>query len=346
MKLTNTTLPPNAKTQVTFVEDPEDPDFCPVRATREFRDKCHPHAKKFYGSIASEAQREAYMKEFGKEIWFNPSDPDTKNKGLNLGHNMVAKHLKDLAKLCGLEGWRKCTGHALRALMITVALNNNLSAATIAGGARHTSLNAQTHYQEKEGPQETNRQLAINLNGKKRVQPKKKSKKTAPVEVKPKLEDIKPVASLPPLTSASLPVVSGQVVDLSVGSPATMAAINRLEARKRKLQLEQEVARLEGARTPFPPPPYQAQMPFTRAPEQYSHRYPHHHMGHQQHHRGGITPPYYPMYSPHHPMPPHHQQQMPGYQGHYDNRRPPTPQYPPPGPYHQPYHGHGNNHQF
>ena len=253
--IAKTSRPASDKTKVTFCEDPQDPDFCPVQTTWSYINKCHPHAKKFYASIATATQRELYLKQFGKEIWFNPSGTGTDladgtfkaNTTFNLGHNMVSKNLKKLAELIGCEDFHKASGHAFRALMITVALNNNLSAHTIASGARHSSLNSQKNYAVKEGPQEASRQFALDLDGKVKKRSKKSKKETVPKtkqETAPANDRILPaVSGVPP---ARFPDYSKAPPSSDLGvptgppgaSPGTAAEILKLEARKKSLSFK------------------------------------------------------------------------------------------------------------
>ena len=361
LKLTSTSLPPNTKTDITYCENPFG-IFCPVKFTRFFLSKCHPEAKKFYGAIATPNQREAYKKKYGRDIWFCPSDPDGKNRSFNLGHNMIQKHCQNLAKKCGLEGWEKCTGHALRALMITTTVSKNLSAAVVAKGARHKSINSQLTYNENNGQQESNRQTALNL-GDTKQPPKKKLKKSTKKEIAESIQPASPPID-PTVTMPSLPVLSrealgravlpvscdapGGAVQVSYGSPGGAVPpspltleIQRLERKKKVLELQQQVAALENNNQHLMPPPS------PRFPGYDNHHYgrtpPYHHHGRFHHHGGEYQPHHQPYQQDYRrrslPLPPPPQQQ--GHYDHYNNRRhsAPAPQQPPRG-YSPHYHGH------
>ena len=358
LKLTSTSLPPQTKTDITYCENPFGV-YCPVKFTRHFLSKCHPDAKKFYGAIATPNQREEYKKKFGRDIWFCPSDPDGKNRSFNLGHNMIQKHCMNLAKKCGLEGWEKCTGHALRALMITHTVSKNLSAAVVAKGARHKSLNSQLPYNVNNGQQESNRQTALNLGigGNSKQPPKKKAKKLTKKE---SVESIQPsppnnptvnMPSLPELSCealgrAALPVSCDAPGGAVPPSPLTLE-IQRLERKKKILELKQQVAALEGNNTHYMPPPPSPHYPHSIGNQQYhqsgglGRTPPYQHGGY--HHRGGdYQPTPYQHDFRRRSLPPPPPPPPPGHYDHYNNRRhsAPAPQQPPRG--YSPHYHHGH----
>ena len=367
LKISKTSRPVSDRTQITFCEDPEDPDFCPVKCTRAYIDKCHPLAKKFYASIATPSQRETYRKQYNRDIWFNPSGAGTSfadgtfkaNTTFNLGHNMVSKNLKRLAQLIGCEDFHKASGHAFRALMITVSLNNNLSAMTIAGGARHASVNSQKSYATKAGQQEANRQFALNLDGKVKTRTNKKTTK-APKQKATPANDRKPSALscvAPPRVSdyreapansvdgSSLSSPGHAVKESTIGaSPRTAAEILKLEARKKKLELLRQVQELEAVTTTQAPETttrYSPPTPFYPPPRAY-YPPPVHSHGPPNgfHHRGPLprsnelTPPHtaYPGF----PTPPNSHRSAP-YPYHPAS-------YPPRAPSYRDYHHGGGSH--
>ena len=67
-----------------IAENPYDV-ICPVKVLRFYKDRCHPHAVRFFGKVASDKDKKDYKLQFPlKDIWYRPvSHGSTQN---NLGH--------------------------------------------------------------------------------------------------------------------------------------------------------------------------------------------------------------------------------------------------------------------
>ena len=247
----------------------------PVKLYKFYLDHCHPDALKFYCAPASLKNRKEWSKKYGRDIWFGPATPGgygpKKSVVHNVGHNTITSKCQWLAKICGVEDWKNCTGHALRALMITINISAGMSAETVARAARHSSITAQSTYNVEDRQQLANRMNNGCLLAKKKHNEQKEPakqvlppvvtkipEKTAAPLLPIEVPDVPPVASLPPMDS-SISVSSD-----SVFSPLT-AEIKTLEKRKRIAELRSQLAtmeqpnlrpRLEYHPLPhYPPPP-------------------------------------------------------------------------------------------
>ena len=72
----------------------------------------------------------------------------------NLGPTKITEYFKELAKLIGVPDFEACTGHAIRALNITNAVEGNLNANDVANMARQSSTSKERRltYAPKSGP--------------------------------------------------------------------------------------------------------------------------------------------------------------------------------------------------
>lgn len=379
LKLTKTSLPPETKTNITYCEDPEDADFCPVKFTRFFRARCHPQAEKFYAAIlATQNQRSEYRQQYPENeigIWYRPSSFKEDKSG-NLGHNMIGNRMKKFAKKCGVQGWQNCTGHALRALMISNAISNNLNSTLVAQGARHGSLNSQKGYNNKDGAQEAARQSAYNLNGKARAKKRKpdsnaessaiKKKKIPHDEKKQDNNQLSLINNVPTFASApnpstlscdgSAPGRSGAAghppgppgpPEWVIDESPTTTAIAKLKRERELLILQAEVAAMRDRQqrpiTPaMPYPPMYGQMPppLNGSYQQYGPPMPSPYLQQQNfdHQRGAQLA--YPQQNWHQPPYPNYQS---GHQSGRDSTPlPPYPPYPLPGQQ-NPFYPHGGS---
>jgi hypothetical protein len=154
-----------AQTLLTFVEDQNDLVLNAHHLVSFYLTKCHPHAQKFYAKTATKKQREQWKEEFGRDIWYCPSEDGKAN--FNYGHNNFPKEFKRLARLCGAPeaDMNKCTGHGVQAYAITVAVQKGMHPLDIAAFVRHGSTNPQKYYARDTNERQANIAFGIQYDG-------------------------------------------------------------------------------------------------------------------------------------------------------------------------------------
>jgi len=162
LNMNNTKLPSDQDVLLTFVEQPDHDCWDPYDIFCFFVDHCHPHARKFYGRLVRQGEQYEggkLQKQHGRPIWYAESGPDRPN--WNLGPTKHRELCKKIALYAGVDDWKKCTGHALRALCINKCIANNLTAVDVAAKVRHRSLNSQKDYATDNAARKANRLLVM-----------------------------------------------------------------------------------------------------------------------------------------------------------------------------------------
>lgn len=165
LNMKNTRLPVDQDVLLTFVEQPEHDCFDPFAIFCHFLNHCHPNAKKLYGRVIRQGDQYEggrLEKEFGRPVWYAESGHGRDRSNWNLGPTKHRELCKKIAFYAGVDDWKKCTGHSLRALCITNCIASNLTAVDVAAKVRHASLNSQKDYATDCPERKANRLLVMN----------------------------------------------------------------------------------------------------------------------------------------------------------------------------------------
>jgi hypothetical protein len=305
---------------LTFVE--EDCALDPVKIYRFYLNHCHVDAEKFYCAEGTPKQKEIWSRQQGKPIWFGPSKPKptvtpkdpvtgkniTINLRSNIGHNTITKYCQYIAQVAGVDDWKKCTGHALRALMITDSISNGMTAASVAKQARHSSINSQAGYNK-----EDRRQIGNRVNqGRARVAAAKR--KVINIDDDDS-DDTKQVIGVAPTACSTLAGKKwaeppAYPKENSITSPMTAKIAeleSKLQKKKRIEELEKQLDNKEQVTTqpptthhnPGPAPPHYQHPPPPPPQQQQYHHYP----APQYHYPAPLPPPPLPVGPPAPPPP-------------------------------------------
>jgi hypothetical protein len=191
MGFENPTVTSDATHLLTFCENPRDTDFDPVRFFDFYLSHCHPKARFFYARVGTPKQIEKWSKEYGRPIWYGPAGglADPKSSAFKLGKSKITDNFKQFARRCGCENWEKHTGQGLRALCITISIQNGLSSTDTARLARHKSIKSQESYERDTKQRIANRYNALQARTLDQDGKPEPSRKRPPQDVLPSIEE-------------------------------------------------------------------------------------------------------------------------------------------------------------